>query len=59
LRGKGPAVSPAITSEIILPEVSVPQNPVRHVDEQWFGEANRPVDQTESDNAIHGDCESR
>jgi len=36
---------PAITSEIISPDLSVQQNPVRHVDEQRFGEANRPVDE--------------
>jgi hypothetical protein len=27
----------AITSEIIPPDMSVPQNPVRLVEERWFG----------------------
>jgi len=29
------------------PGMSVRQTWVRHIDEPWFGEANRPVDQTE------------
>jgi hypothetical protein len=40
-----PCGSATITSEIISPDMSALQNRVRHVDEPWFGEANRPVDQ--------------
>ena len=39
------AILPAITSEIISLDMSALQNRVRHSDEPWFGEANRPVDQ--------------
>jgi hypothetical protein len=53
----------AITSEIIPMDVSVPQNPIRLVDERWFGRRfAKPACikiKTESDNAIHDADDSR
>jgi hypothetical protein len=38
MRQNAALIPPAITSEIISPDMSVPQNPVRLVDERWFAQ---------------------
>ncbi len=44
--GEGARMREAITSKIISPDMSVPQNPVRHVDERWFA-GQQPAGQTD------------
>ena len=51
------ASRPAITSKIIPSDMSVPQNPARLTIERRLSMARNDEDQTESDDAIHGDCE--